>query len=228
MPQATTPLPRPRYPIVRKFPIATLAPYVGLSTEALGWCAGNRVDTIADVLRTMRPQGKGKVIKCPPTLRGEFERLIDPLGIPADWPLHPNEFVRIEQQFAHTTGVYGIIRWAMAQAGDSWSALQYLIHFEDDFLRHKRIGPVVLPKVLAWRDEMRQRHAKPEQPLTADVLTGGIQYALPRQQPSAQAGPADLASPRGPSRSQLSLTLHLDLTDPQLVEKLKAVKAILG
>ncbi|MBK9274707.1 MAG: hypothetical protein IPM49_09230 [Flavobacteriales bacterium] len=180
------------------------------------------------MMRTMRPQGKGKVIKCPPAFRGEFERLINPLGIPADWPLHPKEFVRIEQQFAHTTAVYGIIRWAMAQAIDSWSALQYLIHFEDDFLRHKRIGPVVLPKVLAWRDEMRQRHPKPAQPLSADVLTGRVQCAFPRQQPSAQAGPADPASPRGPLRSQLSLTFQLDLADPQLVEKLKAVKAILG
>lgn len=221
-----TSLTKPRYPIVRKFPVATLAPYVGLSTEALEWCAGNWVVTVADVLRTLRPQGKGKVIKCPPALRDEFERLADPPGIPAAWPLHPEVDDRIEQQFAHTPRVYGIIRWAIYQADDKWTALQYLIHFEEDFMQYNRVGPVVLPQVLAWRDEMRQHHAKPMEPLTAAALKGSERSYAQHPQSIPVVSRTGRTESIGHPGSPLTLIIHLDPADPLLVQKFKAIKAI--
>jgi len=219
------PVVHPRYPIVRKFPVTTLAPYVGLSTAALEWCAGKRVVTVADVLRTMRPQGKGRVIKCPPDLRDELERLANPPGIPADWPLHPEEYHRIQQQLAHATELYGMIRGAMGMAENRWTALLYLIHFEEDFIQHKGIGPIGLPKVLAWRDEMRQRHARPKEPLTAAVLKRSERPYVQHPQPIpvvSRSGRTEFGHPGSP----LSLIIHLDPADPLLVQKFKAIKAI--
>lgn len=226
MPQAIPSFSQPRYPIVRKFPLATLAPYVGLSTEALEWCAGKRVETVADVLRTMRPQGKGKVIKCPPALRGEFERLADPPGIPAAWPLHPVERYRIEQQLVHITGLLGVVRRAIYQADDQWSAFLYFIHFEEDFMQYKGIGPVVLPKVLAWRDEMRQRHAKPKEPLTVAVLKRSERRYVQHPQAIPVFSRTSRAESIGHPGSTLSLIIHLDPADPLLLQKFKAIKAI--
>lgn len=170
----TAPPPRhqPRYPIVRAFPVETLAPYVGLSANALAWCADNWITTVADALRAMRPQGRSKVIKCPPHLQLELLRLIDPPGIPADWPLHPDAVRRIDQQFAHAPGVWGLIRRLIFDVKDRWSALLYLVHVEEDFLQYKGIGPTKLPAVLVWRDEMRKRHARPTEELKQDVLKG--------------------------------------------------------
>lgn len=216
-----------RYPLVLKFPVATLAPYVGLSTEALAWCNANRVNTVADARRTMRPQGRAKVVKCPPAFREEFERLADPPGIPAAWPLHPEEYHRIEQQFAHAPEVYGMIRRAMCGADDMWKALLYLIHFEEDFMRHKGIGPIGLPKLLAWRDEMRQRHTKPKEPLTAAVLKRSEQSYVQHPQSIPVVSRTSRTESIGHPGSSLSLIIHLDPADPLLVQKFKAIKAIL-
>ena len=226
MQQELLPLPKPRYPIVRKFPVETLAPYVGLSAVTLEWCAANRVDTVADVLRTLRPQGRTNVIKCPPALRAEFERLMDPPGIPAAWPLHPTDYYRLEQQFAHDHGGYSVVRYAVLHAADEWNAVLYLIHYEEDFMQHKGVGPIVLPKVLAWRDVMRQYHAKPEKPLTADALKGRERsYTQPMQR---KVPPPRHTPTWVPSGSYIAVNFQLDLADPLLIEKFKAVKAIIG
>lgn len=172
MPQATPPLTQPRYPLVRKFPVTTLAPYVGLSSEALAWCAGNRVHTVAEAMRTLRPQGRSKLIKCPIPLRGELKRLIDPPGIPADWPLHPDTDRRFEQQLVHVPSIASAIRSATWEAKDRWLGMLYLIYCEEDFMQYTGIGRTKLPMVLAWRDDMRKRHERPSGILKADVLTG--------------------------------------------------------
>ncbi len=166
------PLPTPRYPIVNEFPVATLAPYVGTSAEALAWCAANRVESIADLRRNMRPQGRAKQSNCPEVFRAEFERLLDPPGIPADWPLHPYARQRILQQLAHDIPLYSLIRHAVSSAEDPWAAFLFLIHFEEDFRFHKGIGPTKLPLVLAWRDEMRKRHERPAEVMGREVLEG--------------------------------------------------------
>lgn len=220
------PLHQPRYAIVLKFPVATLAPYVGLSAEALAWCNANRVRTVADVKRSMRPQGRSRLVKCPMEFREEFERLADPPGIPAAWPLHPEDYYRLEQQFAHDNSGYSVIRNVVLHAVDQWKALLYLVHFEEDFGQYKGVGPVVLPKVLAWRDLMRQYHAKPEKPLTADALKGRERIYT---QPMQPAIPQPWHSPTwSPSSSFISFSFQLDLADPLLIEKLQAVKAIIG
>ena len=164
------PLPKPRYPIVNAFPVATLAPYVGTSAEALAWCGANKVETIEDLRRKMRPQGNAKQSKCPEAFRAEFERLLDPPGIPADWPLHPDVDERVLQQLAHEQSMNSLIGYVTWRSKDPWAALLYLIHFEEDFMQYKGVGPTKLPLVLAWRDEMRKRHERPAEALGREVL----------------------------------------------------------
>lgn len=166
------PLPKPRYPIVNAFPVATLAPYVGISAEALAWCGANKVETIEDLRRKMRPQGKAKQSKCPEVFRTEFERLLDPPGIPADWPLHPDVDERVLQQLAHEQSMNSLIGYVTWRSKDPWAALLYLIHFEEDFSRYKGIGPTKLQLVLAWRDDMRKRLERPTEVLGREVLDG--------------------------------------------------------
>lgn len=169
IPQA---LPKPRYPIVNAFPVATLAPYVGTSAEALAWCAANKVETIEHLRRKMRPRGPAKQSSYPVAFRAEFELLLDPPGIPADWPLHPDVDARVLQQFAHA-GLATRSLWdAMRDSKDPWSALLYLIHFEDDFQKYRGMGATRLPMVLAWRDEMRTRLERPARVLGREVLAG--------------------------------------------------------
>lgn len=228
MPQTPSTLLQPRYQIVREFPVTTLAPYVGLSNEALEWCADNCVSTVADALRTMRSQGRYKVIKCPPTLQNELKRLINPPGIPADWPLHPDLSTRIIQQFAHTKWVEGYIRRAISDARDPWAALMYLVHFEEDLLQYKGVASAKLPLFLAWRDDMRKRHPKPKEVLAADCLKDENPRTTPHPVwPPIEQKPR-LQPAQARSRGNLTITVQLDLDDPLLEQKFLAIKAIIG
>ncbi len=172
-PEETLPLPKPRFSIVDQFPVETLAPFVGVSAETLRWCTDNLIDSVSELRRAMRRHGLAQRSNCSAELRTEFLRLLDPPGIPADWPLHPESVWRARQQTAHVKGgAGGRIDHALFEAKDRWEGLLYLIHFEEDLLQYKGIGPTLLPGVLAWRDDMRIRHPKPEKVLTSEVLKG--------------------------------------------------------
>ena len=223
-----TPPPPLRYPIANKFPVATLAPYVGTSAAAVKWCAANRVDTIGELRRAMRPYGKFKRIKCPAGLHAEFERLLDPPGIPAAWPPHPNEDHRVEQHLVHAAGLYGVLRRAIFDAKNRWEGMLYLIHFEDDFLQYKGIGPGLLPAVLAWREYLRGRFPRPVAVLTPEVLKGR-EFGPVRQNGSpASAGPSTYMPPSTRTTSTVKLIVEFDLADPHLVEKVRAIRSIVG
>lgn len=170
--QVPTPLPKPRYAIANEFPVDVLGPYVGMSEAALEWCRTNHVGTVKALRRAMRPGRLVQLTNCPPDMVAEFLRLLDPPGIPADWPLHPDSGRRVDQQLAHVPGLYNLIRWVIGDAKDHWAAMLYLFYFEEDFKRYKGIGSTKLSMVLAWRDEMRKRHAAPAEVLGRDVLKG--------------------------------------------------------
>ena len=218
------PLPKPRFELVNEFPVATLAPFVELSAEALAWCVSNAAITVGDLRSRLRRPGR---FKCSEAVRSEFLRLLDPPGTPLEWPLHPDPQYRAKQHLEHLTGgLRGRIYDIVYNTKDPWNALVYVIHFEEDFIQYKGIGPGKLPAVLAWRDAMRVQVPRPNEGLTSATLNGRHTYHDRLEQPlPGVALPNRSPSPSG---SSLTLTIQLDLADPLLVEKFKAIQAILG
>lgn len=217
----------PRYEVVLKFPIATLAPYVGLSTVTLAWCADHSIATVKDLRKTLLRKGRASRVKYSEALRTEFLRLFEPKGIPADWPLHHDRGVRVEQQVAHVKNISSVIRNAVWSAYDPWQAFLYLIHFEEDFLKYKGIGMGRMPAFMAWRSDMQRRHPRPEEPLTAACLEGRAFGNAPgfdiRTVGLEQMHPSAAGSP-----FTIRFSFELDGNDPDVIKKYEAIRAILG
>jgi hypothetical protein len=217
----------PRYEVVLKFPVATLAPYVRLGTETLAWCAEHFIVTVFDLRKALLRKGRTSKVKYTKAQRTEFLRLFDPKGIPADWPQHPEPGVRVEQQVAHEKNISGVIRNAVWSAHDPWKAFLYLIHFEEDFMKYKGVGPGRMPAFMAWRSDMQRRYPRPEQPLTADCLEGrafgkGSDYGMPA------GGLEQVHMPASGSPFTIRFSFDLDGNDPDVIKKYVAIKAIIG
>ena len=215
-------MPTPRFPIVYRFPVETLAPYVGIPSETVAWCAEHGIGTIDELRRALRRHGRLKRSELPGTHRAELLRLFDPPGLPMEWPLHPDADHRAHQQVAHLScGLGARLRKIWFNANDRWLGFLYVVHFEEYFTQYKGIGPGYLPRVLAWRDNMRSRHQRPEQVLTAEALQGrifGIDNASCQHPANNQ--------PSSFSGFKLRIDLELEGNDPRLLEKFLAIMSL--
>jgi len=103
-----------------------------------------------------------------------------------------------------------------------------LVHYEEDFMQYRGFGPLLLARLLAWREEMRARHAKPAEVLTAEVLKSRY-YDAPLGLALAPRVAQHLPIPsieRASFTVRFNIEIHGD--DPLLIEKVEAVKRLLS
>ena len=200
----------PRYPVVLDFTIADMAPYVGASPEAVKFCESLFIRDVQHLRRRVRYLDRWG---CTDQWRTELMRLLDPPGIPADWPPHPDPGIRVRQQVAHLPGSVRHKAWrALPDADDPWKAFLFLVHFKTDLQSCRGIGAAGVPEIEAWRTEMRARHPKPEQPLSENDL---------QRTPRAAAQPYCPQTGRMPAR--LQIIIDLDASDPFVVDKVDRI-----
>lgn len=145
--------------VITRYTIAELAHHTGASEQLLAWCAEHGLRTMVQLRRAMASAGEGGLrahLGCTPDVERELIALLDPPGLPIDWPPLLKPADRIRQHYAHLdTRHRNILDSWIFQYTPPEAALHYLVHGSYDFRRERGVGSLAMDALTEWRAHMR-------------------------------------------------------------------------